>query len=123
MLDRLALKLRLKALDKAQVVQGHENAALEEIAAEMLDGVEAEGRALDAWEANCLHAALEAMRKHRFGLARANLLHALETVRHSLPGQRPRSDIARLKAALADIAGLPPKGVLKTHGSFELHHL
>lgn len=122
MLDRNGLKLRLKALDKAQVVKGQETVALEKIAADLLDGIAAEGRVIDAWEANCVYAALNALRKHRFGLARANLLHALETVRHLTGSQRPRSDLATLKKTLSDLQATTVQGGLHTPAHFAVAH-
>ena len=100
MLDRQALKLRLKALDKARVIHGDETAALEEIFAAILAGVAAEGRDLDEWEATCLHSALEALNRHRPGMVRTNLLHALEVTRHHEPSHRPDASLKSLGAAL-----------------------
>lgn len=122
MLDRNGLKLRLKALDKAQVIKGLHTEKLEQIAAEILDGIAAEGRELDAWEANCLHAALDALRKHRFGLARANLLHALETVRHTAAAQRPRSNIATLKKGLESVRDAARHAILPGSAHFASAH-
>jgi hypothetical protein len=116
MLDRQSLKLHLKSLDKAQVVAGHHNAELEAVVEQFLAGVAAEGRDVDDWEAACLHSALDAMTKHRFGLARANLLHALEVNRHMTPARRDSLTLASLSEALEQVRGLPPKGAIHLHG-------
>ena len=116
MLDRQSLKLRLKSLDKAQVVAGHHNAELEAMLEQFLAGVAAEGRDVDDWEACCLHSALEAMKKHRFGLARANLLHAMEVNRHMTPKRHAGLSLSSLHEALEQVRGLPPKGAVHLHG-------
>jgi len=116
MLDRQSLKAHLKSLDKARVVAGHHNAELEAIIERFLQVVAAEGRDVDDWEAACLHSALDAMKKHRFGLARANVLHALEVNRHMTPNRRDSLTLASLSEALEQVRGLPPKGAVHLHG-------
>lgn len=103
MLDRQALKLRLKALDKSRVIRGEETQALENIFADILTGVAGEGRPLDEWESTCLSSALTALSKHRPGMARTNLLHALEVTRHHEPCHRPDASLESLGAALQSL--------------------
>lgn len=108
MLDRQGLKLQLKSLDKARVVRGEETAALESILEQFLASVQAEGRDVDDWEANCLHSVIDALAKHRPGVARANLLHALEVTRHHATARRHgvtlqslAESLVKLRAAMA----------------------
>jgi|GEM_PF-7089461 len=103
MLDRQTLKLRLKALDKTRVIQGEETAALEEIFSDILTGIAGEGRELDDWEGSCLYSALVALTKHRPGMTRTNLLHALEVTRHHEPGHRPDATLKSLGEALTKL--------------------
>ncbi|HVI50719.1 MAG TPA: hypothetical protein VM661_05865 [Candidatus Sulfotelmatobacter sp.] len=122
MLDRQALKLRLKALDKTRVIQGSETMALETIFADILSAVAAEGRQLDEWEGTCLHSALAALSKHRPGMARTNLLHALEMTRHHEPCHRADANLESLSAALADLRKQSQRSPHAHHRPVVAHH-